>query len=54
MKTAILQCLEQFSSKNSKVKITVLFQNCGKRWFWPLKKTFSENRFFALFAAVFQ
>ena len=43
MKTAILQCLEQFSSKNSKnvyrdqflkkKKITVPLQNCAKRSF---------------------
>ena len=43
MKTAILQCLQQFSSKNSKnvyhdqilkkVKITVPVQKCGKRSF---------------------
>ena len=43
MKTAILQCLQQFSSKNSKnvypdqilknVKITVPVQNCVKRSF---------------------
>ena len=43
MKTAILQCLQQFSSKNSKnvyddqiskkVKITVPVQNCAKRTF---------------------
>ena len=43
MKTAILQCLQQFSSKNSKNvyhdqfskkgKITVPLQNCGKRSF---------------------
>ena len=43
MKTAILQCLQQFSSKNSKnvypdqifkkVKITVPLQNCEKRLF---------------------
>ena len=43
MKTAILQCLQQFSSKNSKnvyhdqffknVKITVPLQNCAKRSF---------------------
>ena len=43
MKTAILQCLQQFSSKSSKsvyhdeklkkVKITVLLQNCAKRSF---------------------
>ena len=43
MKTAILQCLQQFSSKNSKnfyhnqffqtVKITVPVQNCAKRSF---------------------
>ena len=34
MKTAILQCLQQFSSKNSKkVKITVPLQICGKRLF---------------------
>ena len=42
MKTAILQCLQQFSSKNKKnvyheqiltVKITVPVQNCAKRSF---------------------
>ena len=43
MKTAILQCLQQVSSKNSKtvyyeknykkVQITVLLQNSGKRSF---------------------
>ena len=43
MKTAILQCLHQFSSKNrknvyydqilKKVKITVQMQNCAKRSF---------------------
>ena len=43
MKTAILQCLQQFSSKNSKNayhdqflkkgKITVPLQNCAKRSF---------------------
>ena len=43
MKTTILQCLQQFSSKNSKnvyhdqflkkVKITVPVQNCAKRSF---------------------
>ena len=43
MKTAILQCLQRFSSKNSKnvyhdqilkkVKITVPLQNCAKRSF---------------------
>ena len=43
MKTTILQCLQQFSSKNSKnvyhdqfqkkVKITVLVQNSAKRSF---------------------
>ena len=43
MKTAILQCLQEFSSKNSKnvyhdqifkkIKITVLVQNCAKRSF---------------------
>ena len=43
MKTAILQCLQQFSSKNRKnvyrnqilktVKITVSVQNCAKRSF---------------------
>ena len=43
MKTAILQCLKQFSSKNiknvyhdqifKKVKLTVPLQNCGKRSF---------------------
>ena len=43
MKTAILQCLQQFSSKNSKTvshdqflkkgKITVPLQNCAKRSF---------------------
>ena len=43
MKTANLQCLQQFSSKNSKnvyhdqiekkVKITVHMQNCAKRSF---------------------
>ena len=43
MKTAILQCLQQLSIKNSKniyheqilkkVKLTVLVQNCAKRSF---------------------
>ena len=43
MKTAILQCLQQFSSKNSKnvyhdqflkkVNFTVPLQNCAKRSF---------------------
>ena len=38
MKTAILQCLQQFSGKNSKNffkkgKITVPLQNCAKRSF---------------------
>ena len=64
MKTAILQCLQQFSSKNSKNvyhdqffkkgKITVPLQNCAKRLFWPLNNTFYENCYFAVFAAVFQ
>ena len=64
MKTAILQCLQQFSSKNSKnvyhdqflkkLKITVPLQNCAKRYFFPLNNTFYENCYFAVFAAVFQ
>ena len=64
MKTAILQCFQQFSSKIrknvchdqilKKVKVTVPFQNCAKRSFWPLKNTFYENCYFAVFAAVFQ
>ena len=64
MKTAILECLQQFSSKNSKnvyhdqilkkVKIAVPVQNCGKRSFYPLNNTFDENCYFAVFAAVFQ
>ena len=62
MKTAILQCLQQFSSKNKKnvyhdqilkVKITVPVQNCAKRSFYPLNNTFYENCYFAVFAAVF-
>ena len=63
MKTAILQYLQQFSSKNSKKfimtnfkkgKITVPLQNCAKRSFKPLNNTFYENCYFAVFAAVFQ
>ena len=64
METAILQCLQQFSSKNSKnvyhdknfkkVKITVPVQNCAKRSFKSLNNTFYENCSFAVFAAVFQ
>ena len=64
MKTAILQCLQQFSSKNSKnvnhdrifqkVKITVPVQNSAKRSFLRLNNTFYENYYFAVFAAVFQ
>ena len=64
MKTAILQCLQQFSSKNSKnvyhdqifkeVKITVPLQNCTKRSFYHVNNTFYENCYFAVFAAVFQ
>ena len=64
MKTAILQCLQQFSSKNrqifypdqilKKVKITVLVQNCAKRSFKPVNNTFYEKCYFAVFAAVFQ
>ena len=69
MKTANLQCLQQFSSKNSKNvyhdqflkkvsfkkgKITVPLQNCAKRSFSPLNNTFYENCYFAVFAAIFQ
>ena len=64
MKTAILQCLQQFSNKNSKnvyhdqifkkVKITVPLQNCTKRSFYHVNNTFYENCYFAVFAAVFQ
>ena len=63
MKTAILQCLQQFSSKNNqnvyydqilKVKNTVPVQNCAKRSFYSLNNTFYENCYFAVFAAVFQ
>ena len=64
MKTAILQCLQEFSSKNSKnvyheqivkkVKITPLFQNCTKRLCFPLNITFYENCSFAVFAGAFQ
>ena len=64
MKTAILQCLQQFSSKNSKNvyhdqflkkgKITVPMQNCAKRSFQPLNNTFYENCYFAVFAAIFE
>ena len=49
MKTAILQCLQQFCSKNSKnvyhdqilkkLKL-VQSQNCAKRSFHPLNNTF--------------
>ena len=63
MKTAILQSLQQFSSKNSKnfypdqflkkLKL-VSVQNCAKRLFLPLNNTFYENCYFAVFAAVFQ
>ena len=63
MKPAILQCLEQFSGKNSKnlyhdqffkkLKL-VSVQNCAKRSFKPLNNTFYENCYFAVFAAVFQ
>ena len=64
MKTAILQCLQQFSSKNSKNvyhepifkkgKITVPLQYCAKRSYKPLNNTFYENCYFSVFAAVFQ
>ena len=63
MKTAILQRLQQFSSKISKnvyhdqilkkVKLQCL-RNCTKRSFWPLNNTFYENFYFVVFAAVFQ
>ena len=59
MKTAILQCLQQFSSKNSKNvyhdqkkgKITVPLQNT---FVLASNNTFYENCYFAVFAAVFQ
>ena len=64
MKTAILHCFQQFSSKNSKnvyhdqflkkLKLKYHFQNCAKRSFQPLNNTFYENCYFAVFAAVFQ
>ena len=63
MKTAILQCLHQFSTKNKKnvyhdqilkVKNTVPVQNCAKRSFYPLNNTFYENCYFAVFPGVFQ
>ena len=64
MKTAIFQCLQQFSSKRSKnvyhdqivkkFKITVILKNCTKRSFQPVNNTFYENCDFAVFAGVFQ
>ena len=64
MKTAILQCLQQFSSKNSKnvyhdqflkqVKLECLCKNFAKRSFYPLNNTFYENCYFPVFAVVFQ
>ena len=37
-----------------KVKIRVPLQKCAKRSFQPLKNTFYENCYFAVFAEVFQ
>ena len=63
MKTAILQCLQQFSSKNSKnvyhdqiIKKLKLNLYCKivQNVRFSLQKTFYENRYFAVFAAVFQ
>ena len=63
MKTAILQCLQQFSSENSKnvyhdkiIKKLKLNLYCKivQNVRFSLQKTFYENRYFAVFAAVFQ
>ena len=49
MKTAILQCLQQFSSKNKNRpifktgKITVPLQNCAKRSFYPVNNIFMKT-----------
>ena len=64
MKTAILQCLQQFSSKNSKnvyhdqflkkVKLQCLRKIVQNVRFKILNNTLYENCYFAVFAAVFQ
>ena len=64
MKTAILQCLQQFSSKNSKivyddqflkkVKLECLCKIVQNVRFKILNNTLYENCYFAVFAAVFQ
>ena len=63
MKTAILQCLQQFSSKNSKnvyhdqiIKKLKLNLYCKivQNVRFSLQKPFYENRYFAVSAAVFQ
>ena len=63
MKTTILQCLQQFSSKNSKnvyhdqfLKKLKLQCQCKivQNVRFTLNNTFYENYYFAVFAAVFQ
>ena len=64
MKTTILQCLQQFSSKNSKnfyhdqflkkLKLQYQCKIVQNVRFKRLNNTFYENYYFAVFAAVFQ
>ena len=64
MKTTILQCLQQFSSKNSKnvyhdqflkkLKLQCQCKIVQNVRFCPIKNAFYENYYFAVFAAVFQ
>ena len=64
MKTAILQCLQQFSRKNSKivyddqflkkVKLECLCKIVQNVRFKILNNTLYENCYCAVFAAVFQ
>ena len=64
MKTTILQCLQQFSSKNSKnvnhdqflkkLKLQCQCKIVQNVRFSPINNTFYENYYFAVFAAVLQ
>ena len=64
MKTTILQCLQQFYSKNSKnvyhdqflkkLKLQCQCKIVQNVRFSDLNNTFYENYYFAVFAAVFQ
>ena len=59
MKTAILQSLQQFSSKNSKNVyrdqiLKKLELQCHCKIVQNVNTTFYENCYFAVFAAVFQ